>query len=129
MIFKFPMQTSDHPSFFFTSRSIHQCQSAFGKVRPQTQTRRYYDAMSSCKPKTQEYVFFWYACFYFLCSIDVGVHFFRGPCVTLVKNVGMFNMLATATSSVGPVLYSSRTLSHPPTPNPPVDHKRACAIS
>ena len=58
MIFKFPMQTSDHPSFFFTSRSIHQCQSAFGKVRPQTQTRRYYDAMSSCKPKTQEYVFF-----------------------------------------------------------------------
>ena len=121
----------DHPPIFLISAKVLSA-----KPRPQTQTRRHYDAMSSCKPKS----IFFVRCWFFLCSMDVGVHFFRGPCVTLVKN-----MITPPTptplltirehvqhvnnGSLGPCVIFVQTLSHPPTPNPLVDHKRACATS
>ena len=50
MIFNHPRQTSTHP-FFSSSRSF-SARVLLATQRPQTPTRRHYDAMSNCKPKS-----------------------------------------------------------------------------
>ena len=64
-------QANIHPSIFSSSRSF-SARVLLTTQRPQSPTRPHYEAMSNCKPKS---TFFSYTCWFFLWSMDIGLHF------------------------------------------------------